>query len=589
MGRYYIVYNPITLDLMHLMDQVQDVTGVISDLTGREYSQINHENFPDFLKFNLNRRKKGMTHTLGLESKAADYIANQIAKIEPFADIILADGDRRRLEDIIAEHGKPGAVFITAMSANFPVAALTALVLNHGKIPVLIGGVHVSASKMDMDLFVRKYAPYPRLVSQVTGPGDSMVFSDIMAGLNQGDLKPEYLGSIMIEDGIWGAKNIEHMAPMNPVFLKKFPLVGPILKILFRINPIAPYLGCPFSCNFCSISTIPVTQRKFVARSAKDFVDELKFHQRKGATLDNRIYFFLPDNLLLGNGRLEEILNLIIQSDLVINYAAQISIDVAQRPDLLEKLRASGATHFFIGFESLNLDNLKFIGKNIVPAIEKSGKSVPHFYADMIRTIQGYGISIHGAFIFGLPHDRFDSLENHTGRETADFCKKNHIGLQGCQLTDLPGSKNFELAQQNKSFVYGAHGSMGYFLSLCVSDLSECNRKPPENLFHSMLVVLHLTYQAIQQVGSTLNILKTAFFAFRKAARYPTKNGSRSLKQRFIDACIAASAQIVVNNLFHAEETVRSRPDVKGAYERYFAREKDARIKSAFAGYVQQF
>ena len=207
----------------------------------------------------------------------------------------------------------------------------------------------------------------------------------------------------------------------------------------------------------------------------------------------------------------------------------------------------------------------------------------------MIRKIQNHGISIHGAFIFGLPHDNFESRENHTGQEIADFCKQNHIGVQGCQLTDLPGSKNFELAQQNKTFVYGARGSMGYFLSLCISDLSECNRKPPETLFHSMLVVLHMTYRAIQQVGSHVNILSTAFFVFQKAFRYPTKNGTISLAQRFFDAAIGASTQMIVNSLYHADETVYSRPGVKGAYERYFAREENGFIKSCFSDYVQQF
>lgn len=589
MGKYYIVYNPITLDLMHYLHQVRDVTEVITDLTGHDYSQINHENYSHFLKFNPDRQKRGMIDTLGLESKAVDYIANQIAKIEPFTKIVLADGDRRCLDEIIRAQGKPAAVFMTAMSANFPVAALTALVLNHGKIPVFIGGIHVSASKNDMELFVKKYAPYPELVSQVIGPGDSRVFSDMLKGLNQGSIKAEYTGSIMIEDGVWGAKNIDHMGSMGPAFLKKIPLVGPLVKNLIKIIPITPYLGCPFACNFCSISTIPLKQRTFIARSAKDFVDELKYHQQKGAALDNRIYFFLPDNLLLGNGRLEDILDLIIESDLVINYAAQVSIDVANRPKLLEKLRKSGATHFFIGFESLDLDNLRFVGKNIVPAIEKSGQTVRDYYTGMIKKIQDHGISIHGAFILGLPHDHFESRENHTGREIANFCKQNHIGIQGCPLTDLPGSKDFEHAQQNKTFVYGAQGSMGYFLALCVSDLSECNRRPPVNLFHSMLVVLHMTYRAIQLVGSHVNILLTAFFVFKKAFRYPTKNGRISLAQRILDAAVGASAQMIVNSFYHADETVRSRPGVKGAYERYLAREENPDIKSCFSDYVQEF
>ena len=207
----------------------------------------------------------------------------------------------------------------------------------------------------------------------------------------------------------------------------------------------------------------------------------------------------------------------------------------------------------------------------------------------MIKIIQSYGISIHGAFIFGLPFDSFESVKKHSGREVADFCKEHMIGIQGCPLTDLPGSKNFELAQENKTYVYGKQGSIEYFLSLCVSDLSECNRKPPESLLGSMLVVLHMTYEAVKQVGSNYNILKNAFFAFRKAFNYPTKSGSTSFRERVIDAFIAASAQMIVNNLHHADESVYSRPEVKGSYERYFEREENADIKTAFKKIVRQF
>ncbi|MBU2511973.1 radical SAM protein [bacterium] len=589
MEKYYIVYNPLTLDLMHLLDICGDVTEVISDLTGLDYSQINNQNYTNYLKLNLNRQKRGMVDTLALESKAADYVANQISKIDPVSRIILADSSRRSIEEIINERGKPAAVFITSMSANFPTAALTSIVLNHAKIPVIIGGVHVSSSKDDLDVFIKKVVPFPELVTQVTGPGDSKVFIQILKGLRESKLEDEYVGTEMIEDGIWGAENIETMEPMDLVFLEKLPVIGRFIKKLIRINPIAPYLGCPFSCNFCSISTIPVKQRRLVARSAEDFVAEIKYIQRGGVGLDNRIFFFLPDNLLLGGDRLEEMLDLIIESDLVINYAAQISIEVAHKPHLLEKLRKSGATHFFIGFESLNIDNLKFIGKNIVSDIEKSGKTVRQYYSEMIKIIQSYGISIHGAFIFGMPFDNFDSVKNHTGKEIADFCKEHHIGVQGCPLTDLPGSKNFQLAQKNNTYVYGKQGTMGYFLSLCVSDLSECNRKPPESLFESMLVVLHMTYEAVKQVGSHYNVMKNAFFVFKKAFKYPTKSGKMSFRERVIDAFIAASAQMIVNNLYHADETVYSKPEVKGSYERYFAREEHAEIKTAFKKHVRQF
>ena len=133
-------------------------------------------------------------------------------------------------------------------------------------------------------------------------------------------------------------------------FLTKFPILGKMIKNRFRVNTTTPYLGCPYSCNFCSVSSLPINQRKFTSRDPKDFVNELIELQKDPMSLQNRYFFFLTDNLLLGGKRLEEILDIIISSDLKLNYFAQISIEVADKDDLLKKLRLSGATHFFVFF-----------------------------------------------------------------------------------------------------------------------------------------------------------------------------------------------------------------------------------------------
>ncbi|MFA6011230.1 MAG: radical SAM protein [Desulfobacteraceae bacterium] len=590
MDRYHIVYNPLPLYLMHLVGSCRSMTAMLSEITGLDPFALDESNYLNYLNFKPSLLKRGMVDTLALESKAADYIANQIAKADPASTVVLGDCRRRRIDEIITTKGrKPEAVFITSMSANFPTTALIARVLNHAGIPVIIGGIHVSTSVEDVDVFVRNGSPSPDLISLVRGPGDSDVIAQILSDINEKDLKPEYTGNHMVEDGMWGAENIERMRPMELIFLEKIPLIGGFVKKLIRINPITPYLGCPFSCHFCSISSLPAKQRTFATRSPEDFIAEIKHMQKNGVNYHNRIFFFLPDNLLLGRERLEALLDAIITSDIKINYAAQISIDVAQNPELLRKLRLSGAIHFFIGFESLNRDNLLSIGKSIVPAIDKSGQTVKDYYSKMIRIIQDHGISIHGAFIFGLPNDGFYTLDLHTGRTIADFCMDHHIGIQGCPLTDLPGSRNFKLAQQKKTYVYGEQGTLEYFLALCAADLSECNRIPPKSLKHSMLLVIHLTYDAIRRVGSLWNVIKNALFVFRCAWSYPTKNGRLSILDRLNEAFISASAQLIVNNLHHADETVYSRALIKGSYERYFAMETDEEIRAMFKKHVRKF
>jgi radical SAM superfamily enzyme YgiQ (UPF0313 family) len=64
----------------------------------------------------------------------------------------------------------------------------------------------------------------------------------------------------------------------------------------------------------------------------------------------------------------------------------------------------SGCKSLFIGFESLNQDNLQQVGKNFINASKN---------AERIKKIQDHGIGLLGSFIIGLDHDRepaFDQL-----------------------------------------------------------------------------------------------------------------------------------------------------------------------------------
>ena len=106
---------------------------------------------------------------------------------------------------------------------------------------------------------------------------------------------------------------------MRPGFINKLPIAGPILSRMIETNVTTPFLGCPFSCSFCSISSFPKENRKFTARSPEDFVNELLAKQKNGANFKNRFYFISPDNLLVGGKKLDGILDYMIDSPLNIN------------------------------------------------------------------------------------------------------------------------------------------------------------------------------------------------------------------------------------------------------------------------------
>jgi len=593
-ANYFIVYNPLTYQLMDLLP-ANSITpiDVISYLTGQNAHEMTPENILRFIDFQLEKQRTTMIDMIAIEMYSAIYIQNQLARLAQDHIIVMLDGKRKLFSHVINEKKQlPSAVFITAMSSTFPSAAATAIVLNQAKIPVVIGGIHVSTSPEDVDIFIRKHVPHPELISIVKGAGDSFVLNEILSDLKEKTLKPEYTGYKLIEDGVWGDfQNVEHIEPLKINLLNRLPIIKHTPLKDFRINPVAPYIGCPFSCKFCSISTLPKTKRALIFRDPDDFVEELRLAQKGKVDFKNRYFFLTPDNLLFGRKQLVTLLDKIIKSDLHINYAVQISIDVANDDYLLKKIRESGGTHFFIGLESLDMRNLKHINKHIVGDIEKSGMTVEDYYTSRIKKIHAQGISIHGSFIFGLPYDYFNSFSDNTGINVAKFCKKNRIGAQPSTITDFPGSVFFNESQENNQYLYGKKGTMDYFLSLCIADLSETNKIPSDSLHRSPLIIATMVYESTKKIDSSLAAAKNSAAIFFKSFIHPTKNGKGfRLWERFMDALCSAISQTAVSFYKeHGDSLVKSKYGVRGIMERLYDTENNPEIKKQFKHYVRQF
>jgi hypothetical protein len=590
--KYYIMYAPSAINLMEKIGLDNfTIMDVIEYLTGKKLETYNEENFTEFLTFNTNLLRKGMIEQLAVESYSSYYIANQICKADPAARVILADDSRRTIGQIISkERKKPAAVFITTMSSTFPAACLATLVLNRVNIPVIIGGIHVSTSPLDIDIYLRSNIPHPKLVSQVIGAGDLSTIKEIISDIAESKLKSDYRGSIPIEDGVWGNPRVSELPKMRPPFINKLPIAGPILSRMIETNVATPFLGCPFSCSFCSISSFPRDKRRFTSRSPEDFTTELLEKQKNGASFKNRFFFISPDNLLVGGKKLDDVLDKMIESPLYINYVAQISIDVADDEKLLKKLRLSGASHFFIGLESLDIRNLEVIGKNIVSKIKKGKTTVEEYYSSRIKKIQDYGISVHGAFMFGMPYDYFNSLDDHSGKKIAEFCVKHKIGIQPTCLSNLPGSLDFIEGLKKDELIYGNPGTMDYFCSLSIADITESNRKIPDALFNSPLVAFYTLHDTVKTVASYYNALKYGFYMARKAWKMPTSTGMLNIKERAIDAFAGMGFQLGSSTYWELyDDLAHSTKWLQGTFERLYEREKNPEVKKLFHKHIKAF
>ncbi len=184
--------------------------------------------------------------------------------------------------------------------------------------------------------------------------------------------------------------------------------------------PIMTSWGCPFACNFCSVTAM--FGRKYRFRSAESVVAEIKEKQP-------RKIFFYDDNFAADKKRLKKLLRLMIAEGITVPWGAQVRTDVVRDRELLELMRASGADFVALGLESVNQATLDGYEKSqTVEDIEKA-----------IRILHDYGIRSHGMFVLGA-----DSDTENVVRDTVDFALKNHIDTVMLNiLTPLPGTQQF--------------------------------------------------------------------------------------------------------------------------------------------------
>ena len=131
---------------------------------------------------------------------------------------------------------------------------------------------------------------------------------------------------------------------------------------------------------------------------------------------------------------------------------------------------------------------------------------------------------------------------------------------------------------------------MDYFCSLTIADLTESNRRIPDTLFNSPLVVFYMLYDTMKRVGSYGNALKLAFYIARKAWHIHSSKGALNFKDRLADAFAGVGFQLGASTYFELyDELARSTQWLPGTFERLYEKEKNPQVKEMFREYVKNF
>lgn len=189
----------------------------------------------------------------------------------------------------------------------------------------------------------------------------------------------------------------------------------------FFINTVQTTRGCPFDCDFCSVTAF--YGRTYRCRPPEDIERELQ-----GISGGAKFLFLVDDNITGNPAYAKKLFGILKKYPF--KWLSQTSITFAENPELLKLAQESGCYGMFIGFETLTQEGLEKLNKKFNCA-EK--------YAEHIKRIHDHGIGIQGSFIFGYDWDTpasFDTVVNFADRTKLD-------SVLFTILTPYPGTKVF--------------------------------------------------------------------------------------------------------------------------------------------------
>lgn len=186
-------------------------------------------------------------------------------------------------------------------------------------------------------------------------------------------------------------------------------------------------LGCPYNCVFCCINA-PFGKPGIRYRSPERVVDEITLlaekYQIKNLKIVDELFVVKEDHYMA-------IVEGIIARKLELNIWAYARVDTV-KPENLAKMKQAGINWLALGIESANPDVRDGADKRMLPLD----------IAAVVRSIQKAGIRIIGNFIFGLPEDTMETMEE-TLKLAMDLnCEFSNFY---CAMA-YPGSKLYTIA-----------------------------------------------------------------------------------------------------------------------------------------------
>ena len=206
-------------------------------------------------------------------------------------------------------------------------------------------------------------------------------------------------------------------------------------------------LGCPYNCTFCCIHA-PFGKPGIRYRNPELVVEEIAFLVDRYGIRNIKI---IDELFVFDEKHYMTIVALIIKKGFDLNIWAYARVDFSVKEKNLKKMKKAGMNSVALGIESGNLDVRDSALKTMrADEIKK-----------VVRNIQDAGIRVIGNYIFGLPEDTVETMQEtldmaiELNCEFANFYLPWHIRVQSymklqlkrdgnCLMNGMPSPHSYE-------------------------------------------------------------------------------------------------------------------------------------------------
>jgi radical SAM superfamily enzyme YgiQ (UPF0313 family) len=246
------------------------------------------------------------------------------------------------------------------------------------------------------------------------GPGED-TWPRFLADFRRGNTQKRYVST---------ERTLQALPPIRRDLIKRHKYLVP--------NSIVVSRGCPHHCDFSYKDAFFEGGKSFYTQLVDDALAEID-------RLPGHHLYFLDDHLF-GNRRFAEAL-FDGMAGMGRVWQAAGTVDSVLAPDLLERAVDAGLRSLFVGFETVNEDNL---------AAQRKRQNIGRSYEAVARRLHDAGVMVNASFVFGMDGDGPDVFDRtvdwavRNGLETATF----HI------MTPYPGTGLYRRMEAENRIVH---------------------------------------------------------------------------------------------------------------------------------------